>query len=52
MVNKKVDVIPALLDDLKRIIPEEDVPDEDFDVRVRAKGMIESGSSEKKRMSF
>ena len=51
VINKKTEVIAALLDDLRRLVPEEDVPEEDQDIIIRAKALIEIGSSDKKRMN-
>ncbi len=50
VINKKTEVIAALLDDLRRLVPEEDVPEEDQDIIIRAKALIEIGSSDKKRI--
>ena len=51
VINKKTEVIAALLDDLRRLVPEEDVPEEDQDIIIRAKALIEIGSSDKKRIN-
>ncbi len=50
VINKKVYVIPALLEELNKIIPTEDLPDEDLDLILRAKELIVNGSGEKKCM--
>ncbi len=50
VTNNQESVIPELLEDLKRIIPEENIPEEDHGLILRARELSEIGFTDNKRL--